>query len=68
MLKCKSLNSSCSLVGPESNLNIVKMQVETISIEWTSSFKYLSVIFLMLVVSCQLTLMLLNVHFIPPAG
>ena len=45
MLKFNCLKSSCSVVGPASILNISKMQLGSVSIEWTSSFKYLGVIF-----------------------
>ena len=40
-----SLKLSCSLVGPASKLNIFRMQLESVSVEWTSSFKYLGVVF-----------------------
>ena len=45
MLKFNCLKSSCSVVGSASKLNISKMQLGSISIEWTSSFKYLCVVF-----------------------
>ena len=45
MLKFNCLKSSCSVVGPASKLNISKMQLGSVSIEWTTSFKYLGVVF-----------------------
>ena len=39
MLKFNCLKSSCSVVDPASKLNISKMQLGSVSIEWTSSFK-----------------------------
>ena len=44
MLKFNCLKSSCSVVGLTYKLNISKMQLEFVSIEWTSSFKYLGVV------------------------
>ena len=46
MLKFNCLKSSCSVVGPPSKLNISKMQLGSVIIEWTSSFKYLGVVFI----------------------
>ena len=45
MLTFNCLKSSYSVVGPASEVNISKMQLGSISIEWTSSFKYLGVVF-----------------------
>ena len=45
MLTFNCLKSSYSVVGPASRLNISKMQLGSVSIEWTSSFKYLEVVF-----------------------
>ena len=45
MLKFNCLKSSCSVVSPASKLNISKMQLGSVSIEWTSSFKFLDVVF-----------------------
>ena len=45
ILKFISLKSSCSVVGPACELNISMMQLKSVSIEWTSLFKYLGVVF-----------------------
>ena len=45
MLKFNCLKSSCSVVGTASKMNISKMQLGSVSIEWISSFKYLGVVF-----------------------
>ena len=45
MLKFNCLKSSCSVVDPACKLNISKMRLGSVSIEWTSSFKYLGVVF-----------------------
>ena len=45
MLTFNCLKSSCSVVGPASKLNISKMQLGSVSIDWITSFKYLGIVF-----------------------